>query len=220
MSIPRLTPFNQTSSQRLASLYADFSTNRHANPIGFTANIAWWTAVLEQASVHALLPPQSNALILSVGDQLLDALKLPDGKRPSGMGYVVVSAFGLPPFFLKCLLILSLLLGRTDNGPVTLSARHLPVLPKLHLCHPLDPFPNSLGAHRPTSLVESSPTQPRRHRTRYLKRHARSNLDEGQRQVRAQSDGRSESPLSNHLISSPLNTCIYIRCRNRKQRPT
>ncbi|CDZ96763.1 Uncharacterized conserved protein [Phaffia rhodozyma] len=88
-----LPAYNTVSKARLSSLYADFSSQKQSNPHGFSANLSWWKSVLEGASEQGLLPSDTGsgpqALLLTVGEDLLDALKLEDGKRPSGLGCVV-----------------------------------------------------------------------------------------------------------------------------------
>ena len=93
-SLLSLPPFSSVSPARLTALYADFAPQKASNPPGFAANLVWWRSVLELASERAILPGSDSAggaLVLDVGDALVEGLRREGGGRAVGLGCVVVS---------------------------------------------------------------------------------------------------------------------------------
>lgn len=100
MSLLSLPPFANLSPARQKAIYSDFSEQRTTNPPGFKANVAWWSSLLLLASDRGALPSTSTddpvkaggGLVLDVGEDLLESLRVPGGGRPLALGTVIVSS--------------------------------------------------------------------------------------------------------------------------------
>lgn len=78
----------QPTKVRLQALYASTSSQRQSNPTGYTANVSWWSGVVEELLRSGYLV--NDRLVLRVDDGLLASLEW-NGGRPKGIGGVVVS---------------------------------------------------------------------------------------------------------------------------------
>jgi hypothetical protein len=113
MSLLSLPPFATLSPARQRALYSDFAPQRTTNPPGFKANVAWWSALLLLASERGLdLGPAADAqdglaaggesagkgsgLVLDVGEELVEQLRVPGGGRPLALGTVIVRPIDSP----------------------------------------------------------------------------------------------------------------------------
>ena len=77
----------------MASLYSDFSLQRHTNPDGYSANLAAWHDVLQKAVRAGLVPSDTTGpdiLSLRTGEELLRALETKNEGRPLSLGIVIV----------------------------------------------------------------------------------------------------------------------------------
>ncbi|KAL7412628.1 hypothetical protein BDY24DRAFT_341439 [Mrakia frigida] len=91
-SILTLPQFSSVSPARLIVLYSDFGPQKGSNPPGFQANLVWWKSVLEAASEKAYFPSTEGAggaIVIDVGDALVEALRQEGGGRAIGLGSVV-----------------------------------------------------------------------------------------------------------------------------------
>lgn len=80
------------SNARLQALYASTSAQRQSNPTGYSANITWWSTLIEELLRSGQLG--DDKLVVKVDEGLLGILTW-EGGRPKGLGGVVVS---FPPF--------------------------------------------------------------------------------------------------------------------------
>ncbi len=79
--------------QRLPSLYADFTLQRHSNPDGYAANTSTWINALGKAAQAGLVPADGgdrDRLSLRTGESLLQALETKEWGRPLALGNVIV----------------------------------------------------------------------------------------------------------------------------------
>ena len=90
---PPVTP--QPTTVRLQALYASTSAQRQSNPTGYSANVSWWSALVEELLRAGYI--SDDHLILKVDDGLLGKLEW-NGGRPRGLGGFVVCP---PPALLE-----------------------------------------------------------------------------------------------------------------------
>ena len=118
-----LEPFSRTSIPRLQALYSDFSQQKRSNPTSYQSNIDWWHEALEavlvsglqHGSLQAQTPTTSrfedarsspsatisktDRLVLHVGRELMDRLRVPKVGKPLALGTVLVRV--IPSFVLE-----------------------------------------------------------------------------------------------------------------------
>lgn len=109
-SLLSLAPFAALSPARQRALYSDFAPQRTTNPPGFKANVAWWSALVHLAAEQGSLADGEEGhgqaegsgertgcgVVLDVGDELVERLRVPGGGRPLALGTVIVR----PPLLL------------------------------------------------------------------------------------------------------------------------
>ncbi|OCF40884.1 charged multivesicular body protein 7 [Kwoniella heveanensis CBS 569] len=98
MSDDSLPPFLATSpppvappsSARIRALYASTSTQRSANPTGYSANSQWWAGVIEETLRTGWVNGEDgDRLVVRVDESLLARFEDEQGRRPKGIGGVV-----------------------------------------------------------------------------------------------------------------------------------
>ena len=83
----------QMDSQRLPSLYSDFTPQRYSNPDGYAANTTAWINALATAAQAGALPANGknrDTLLLRTGDFLLRSLETKECGTPLALGTVIV----------------------------------------------------------------------------------------------------------------------------------
>lgn len=86
-------------SNRLASLYSDFSVLSSTNPDGYIANLSAWSSALSHACLAGAIPSTLDShvpsrLSFTVGSGLAKDLETKEWGRPLGLGAVVNDALG------------------------------------------------------------------------------------------------------------------------------
>lgn len=81
-----------TKSQRLKSLYSDFSKLYQVNEFGYNANVDYWRAVLLSCSLRGYLNYSGYTLVLDKRSLAQDFLWKNEGK-PLALDCVLVSRF-------------------------------------------------------------------------------------------------------------------------------
>ena len=87
-SPPPISP--APSTVRLQALYASTSAQRQSNPTGYSANVSWWSSLLEELARAGYLSEGSDRLVIKIDEGLLGRLEW-NGGRPKGLGSVIVS---------------------------------------------------------------------------------------------------------------------------------
>jgi len=80
-------PVSPPTSIRLQALYASTSSQRQSNPTGYSANVSWWSGVIEELLRAGYLG--EDHLVLKVDEGLLSKLEW-NGGKPRGIGGFVV----------------------------------------------------------------------------------------------------------------------------------
>lgn len=83
------SPVPAPTTVRLQALYASTSAQRQSNPTGYTANVSWWSSLIEELLRSGYLG--DDRLILKVDDTLLSRLEW-NGGKPRGVGGFIVSS--------------------------------------------------------------------------------------------------------------------------------
>lgn len=81
-------PIPVPTTVRLQALYASTSAQRQSNPTGYSANVSWWSLLIEELLRSGYLG--EDHLAVKVDDSLLGKLEW-NGGKPKGIGGVVVS---------------------------------------------------------------------------------------------------------------------------------
>lgn len=82
------SPVPPPTTVRLQALYASTSAQRQSNPTGYSANVSWWSGLVEELLRAGYLG--DDHLVIKFDEGLLGALEW-NGGRPKGFGGVVVS---------------------------------------------------------------------------------------------------------------------------------
>jgi len=80
-------PISPPTTVRLQALYASTSSQRQSNPTGYSANVSWWSGVIEELLRAGYLG--DDHLVLKVDESLLGRLEW-NGGKPRGIGGFVV----------------------------------------------------------------------------------------------------------------------------------
>jgi len=95
-SPPPITP---PTTIRLQALYASTSSQRQSNPTGYSANVSWWSTLIEELLRAGYLG--EDHLVFKVDEGLLGKLEW-NGGRPRGMGgFVVCHVSSLSTFWTR-----------------------------------------------------------------------------------------------------------------------
>ena len=83
-------PIPPPTTERLQALYASTSSQRQSNPTGYSANVSWWSGLIEELLRAGYLG--EDHLVLKVDEGLLSKLEW-NGGKPRGIGGFVVCLF-------------------------------------------------------------------------------------------------------------------------------
>jgi len=85
-------PVPPPSDLRLEALYASTSAQKLSNPTGYESNVAWWKTAIEETLRSGWINGQSgDRLVLRADNALGERLAGASGRRPRGLGGVIVS---------------------------------------------------------------------------------------------------------------------------------
>lgn len=81
---------SRISNSRVQSLCSDIARQKSANPAAYNANVSWWRRTLATLLESGA---QSNGghTVLSIDDELVEAIAKSAGRRPMALTSVVVS---------------------------------------------------------------------------------------------------------------------------------
>lgn len=80
----------ETTTDRLQSLYSDFSKLKILNPYGYDANVNYWRAVILDCNLHGYLTTKEYSCFIDK-DELADLFYRPKKGKPLSLSHVVVS---------------------------------------------------------------------------------------------------------------------------------
>lgn len=80
-----------SSSSRVQSLCSDIARQKSANPAAYNANVSWWRRTLASL-LESGAQSDGDHTVLSVDDELVEAIARSAGRRPMALTSVVVSA--------------------------------------------------------------------------------------------------------------------------------
>lgn len=100
----------ETTTDRLLSLYSDFSKLKILNPYGYDANVNYWRAVILDCNLHGYLTTKDYSCFIDK-DELADLFYRPQKGKPLSLNHVIVSIAEIVPWVL---MFTSSRIGRYD----------------------------------------------------------------------------------------------------------
>jgi hypothetical protein len=84
----------ENTTDRLLSLYSDFSKLKILNPYGYDANVNYWRAVILDCNLHGYLTTKDYCCFIDK-NEISDLFYRPQKGKPLSLDYVIVCKYSI-----------------------------------------------------------------------------------------------------------------------------